>query len=120
MQSKITDSLEDLTASIKEYLELRIDEIKLNVAEGLALIISKFISTLILIFLGAIAVGYLSYAFGSWIGDLLNSAELGALITAGVIIILMIIVFLCRNRLFSDSLIRMFVKLFFNRDEKER
>lgn len=114
----LKDSFEDLFSSVKEYIELRKDGAKLRMAENLTLLSSRFISLLIMVLLGAIAVGFLSIALSSWLSELLNSPVLGPLITGGVLLLLLLMVFLRRERLFSNSLVKMFIKLLFSKEDR--
>lgn len=109
--------LEDLYASLKEYLNMRIDEAKLSLSESLAILFGKIILFVLLTVIGAIAFGFLATAFSNWIGALLDSKALGALITGGVFILLMFIIYLFRNKLFTDSMVRMFINMLFKNSD---
>lgn len=105
--------LEDLYASLKEYLNMRIDEAKLSLSESLAVLFGKIILFVLLAIIGAIAFGFLASAFSDWMGTLLGSKALGALITGGAFLLLMLIVYLFRNKLFTDGMVRMFINMLF-------
>lgn len=109
--------LVELYSSIKDYLDLRIDEIKLALTENMAKIFSKIIYFILAAITGGIAVGFLAIAFSSWMGTLLGSPTLGYLITAGVLLLILFVLYLNRNRLFMNSAIKLFIRIFF--DEKE-
>lgn len=109
--------LEDLYASLKEYLNMRIDEAKLSLSESLAILFGKIILFVLMAVVGAIAFGFLATAFSNWIGTLLDSKALGALITGGVFLLIMLILYLFRNKLFTDSMVRMFINMLFKNSD---
>ena len=112
-----SEPIEDLYSSLKEYLDLRIDQLKLIAVDKLATAGSKLYASLFILLFAATASVFLLLALMYWLGELLGSIALGALITAGVHIILLIIVWIFRKRLFTNTMIRTFVKLFFHREE---
>ena len=52
-----------------------------------------------------------------WIGELIGSYAGGAGIVAAVFLIILGVLFLLRKRLFRDTFVPMFVKLFFDDDK---
>ncbi len=109
-----TNPLEELFSSIKDYLGLRIDEIKLTFIENLSKIFSRILLMVMIVLAGALIVGFLAVSFSLWIGGLLGSAIYGHLITAGVLLLIIALLLLFRNRIFMNTPIRMFTKMFFN------
>lgn len=112
------EPLEEFGSSLKEYIELRIERLKLSTIEKLATAGSKLYATLFIMLFAAVAFVFLLLALMYWIGDLLGSIALGALITGGFHIILLIIVWIFRKRLFTGSMIRSLTKIFFNEEER--
>ncbi len=106
--------LGDLFSSIKDYYDLRTDEIKLILAENMAKIFSKMIYFFLIIITGGLALGFLATSFSSWLSVALDSKTLGALITGGIFVILMVVLYFFRNRLLMNSAVRMFIKIFFD------
>ena len=109
-------NFENLTDSAREYLDMRIDSFKLRVVESLSKLFSKILYVLILIIILAIAVALTASALSIYIGRLLNSEALGSIITAGGFILLATIVILKRKTLFTDSMVKMFIPLFFENE----
>lgn len=112
-----TEPLEEFGSSLKEYIDLRIDKLKLTAVERLAAAGSKLYSTLFIILFAAVAFVFFLLALMYWLGDLLGSVALGALITGGFHLILLILVWIFRKKLFTAPMIKTFVKIFFNEKE---
>src|SRR5574344_1326628 len=105
--------LEELYSSIKDYLNMRIDEAKLSLTESLATLFSKIVVFILIIVTGAVAFGFLAAAFSSWIGSLLGSPTYGQLITGGILLIAVFVLYLLRKKLFADGMVRMIIDMLF-------
>jgi hypothetical protein len=109
---------ENLADSAKEYLDMRLDAIKLQLVENLSVLFSRIVSvTLLIIFIG-IALAFLASAFSWWIGDLLESKAAGTVITGGLFLLLALILYFRRRKLFINSMVAMFSKMFFETSDK--
>ncbi len=106
--------LGDLFSSIKCYIDLRIDEIKLALAENLAKIFSRIIFFFLLFILVGIVLGICAAALASWLTELVGNHTAGLLITAGVFIIIILVLFLFKDRFMINSPLRMFLRMFFD------
>lgn len=105
--------LDELYSSLKEYLDLRINESKLSLAESLAVLFSRMIVFVLAVITGSVAFTFIAFAFSEWIGALLNSQALGSLITGGIFLIAVIILVLLRKRLFTDSMVKLLIGMIF-------
>lgn len=106
--------LEDLFSSIKHYLDLRLDEIKLSLAENLAKIFSRIIFFLLFFILLGILLGVGAAALSVWIEGLIGSRLGGLLITALLFAIALFVLYLFRNRFMVNGPLRMFIKILFD------
>ena len=106
-------SLGDLFSSIKHYVDLRIDEIKLTLAENMAKILSRIIFFLLLFILIGIVLGIVAAALSSWFAVLVGNKTAGLLITAGLFIIVILCLFIFKDRFLINSTLRMFLRMFF-------
>lgn len=107
------ENLESFVGSAKEYIDMQIDSLKLRMVENLSLLFSRIIYTLLLIILLGIAVAFMASALSWYIGALLDSRVWGSLITAGVFILFAIIIIFKRKKLLIDSMVKMFIPMFF-------
>lgn len=107
----------DFTGDIKEYLNLRIQLIRLNVTEKISVALSGFISG------GLIAILYLLFClFGSaalafWLGAMFESYALGFVCVAGFYLVIAII-FQAINKSFKSNLTDKFIADFSNDDDE--
>lgn len=109
-----SNPLGDLFSSIKCYVDLRIDEIKLALAENLAKIFSRIIFFFLLFILVGVVLGIVAAALASWFTVLVGNRTAGLLITAGLFIIIILILFLFKDRFLINSPLRMFLRMFFD------
>ena len=105
--------LGDLFSSIKCYIDLRIDEIKLALAENLAKIFSRIIFFFLLFILVGVVLGIAAAALSSWFTVLVGNRTAGLLITAGIFLLLILALFLFKDRFLINSPLRMFLRMFF-------
>lgn len=110
---------DELYSSLKEYLDLRINEGKLSLTESLAVLFSRLIVFILTVITGAVAFGFFAFAFSQWIGSLIGSQALGALITGGIFLIVVIILIVFRNKLFTDSMVKLLIGMFFKNHNNE-
>ena len=108
---------DDLTSEVKEYLEMRVDRFKLRAVDNLSTLFNKILVVGIILILAGIAFAFLAAAFSRWVGAQLNSPLLGAVITGSIFLFLALMLFLKRNTLFTDSMVKMFIKLFFENEK---
>lgn len=110
---------DELYVSLKEYLDLRINEGKLSVTESLAVLFSRLIVFVLAVITGAVAFGFFAFAFSQWIGTLLESPALGALITGGIFLLAVIILIIFRKSLFTDSMVKLLIGMIFKNEKDE-
>lgn len=100
-------------SELKEYVDLKTDELKLRAAKGLSLVMSRLVSTLLLIGLLAIVLGLLSLVLIFWIAEWTGSPALAATIVCGVFIALLAAAVCLRKRLFRDGFVKLFIEIFY-------
>mgnify|MGYP004443576317 FL=1 len=117
--------LEDLFIAVKDYMDLRIDQIKLHLAENMAKTYSRILSAIVCLLLGGIAFSFIAVAYYKWISALLLTAApvyhefWASIITAATVIILLVMVLLFREKLLLGSSIRMFIRMFFEAKDQD-
>lgn len=112
--------LEELFSSMRDYLDLRLDEIKITLSENLAKILSRIIYFFIVILVSCMAIAFFASAFSAWMETLLGSKTLGMLITGGLLLLIIVVLYFFRNRLMLNSNIRMFIKIFFDKSKEDQ
>ncbi len=119
MAENYSDSnpLSDLFSAIKRYVDLRTDEVKLALAENLAKVFSRIMFTFLVVILVGVVLGILAAALSTWLGTLLGNSVYGMLVTAGIFIIIILVLFLFRDRFMINSPLRMFLRMFFDKHD---
>ncbi|MGN1211056.1 MAG: hypothetical protein ACI4TM_05175, partial [Candidatus Cryptobacteroides sp.] len=113
MENNITRSAEQLGRDAAEYIDLKIDDVKLRTAKALSITLNRLILSVLFLSLGSIILAALAFGGVLLIGKLLGNYAAGAFIVAGFFLIVLIILVLLRKKLFLGGLVRMFMKLFF-------
>lgn len=111
--SEFLEPLSDLSQTAKEYIDLRVDEVKLKTAKGLSVSIGRILSYMVLLLVAANLLLVLSFAAVLFLGDALKSYGLAALIVSAALAVILFVLFLLRNKLFSGGFVKLFIKLFF-------
>ena len=111
--SDFTRPVEDLGQKTTEYIDLRVDELKLKTAKGLSLTLSKLLYMLLVLFVVSIIM--ISIAVGGvlWIGEMVGSYAGGAAIVAAFFLLVLGVLVLLRKRLFRNTFVPLFIDLFF-------
>lgn len=98
---------------IKDYIEKRIELIKLNAAEKTLKVVGVSIPVLILFILMIFFLILLNIGLGLFIGNALHNSAYGFLLLAAFYLFMMILVFLFRNNI-KNLFINKAIKTFFN------
>jgi hypothetical protein len=117
----MSDELNNIKKDIQDYLEIKLDQIRLHTAENISRILSGAISIAILGYLLFFILLFLSFAAGYYFASSLDSNELGFLCVAGFYVLVLIIFLLFRKKIVERPVIKAIVKLFFPKiadDEK--
>lgn len=113
MESRFTRPAEDFARSTAEYIDLKVDEVKLRTAKGLSVTLNSLLLSILFLSLASIVLMALAFGGVLLLGDIIGSYAAGAFIVAGVFLMLMALVFVLRKRLFLNGLVQMFIRLFF-------
>lgn len=94
----------------KEYLETRLDLIKLQAAGKLSKALGLFFSLILAFLLFFFVVVFLGMVLGFWIGEMTNSYTIGFSCSAGLFIFLLLIILWFREPLIQRPLSNMLIK----------
>ncbi len=110
---------EELATAVKEYVDTRLDAVKLSVAEKVSALLANLLAgmVVVLVFLCFVFFGSIALALllGSWLG----AWWLGFLIVAGIYLLLGLITWLARGRLIRIPIMNAMIRQLFNRLEYE-
>ncbi len=117
--SNFSQPAEDLSRKAQEYIDLRLDDIKLRAVKGLSITASKLVGMILLLGLVINLVLVLSFGIILLVGELIGSYAWAALGVAVVLGIGLWILLRKRDSLFRDTFVPLFVKLFFSDDDED-
>lgn len=120
MESRFTRPAEDFAKSAAEYIDLKMDEVKLRTAKGLSVTLNRMILAILFLSLGSIVLTAAAFGGVLLLGDIIGSYSAGAFIVSGFFLLVIVILFLLRKKLFLNGFVRMFVKMFFEEEGGER
>lgn len=103
-----------LFASLKEYVNMKLDSFTLKAVEDISIVSGKVILILIFTMLGVVILQLLGFALSYFIGEQLGSNALGFLIVGGIFVVAFLVVFCLRKKLFTNSIVKLFINMFFN------
>ena len=112
--SNFSRPAEDLSREAQEYLDLRLDDVKLRTAKGLSVSASRLVGIILLLGMATNLVLVLSFGIILLVGELVGSYAWAALGVAAVLGVVLWILVRKRDTLFKDTFVPLFVKLFFS------
>ncbi len=116
------EEFRDIKNDIQEYVDVRVNLIKLHTAENISKILTQTATFAIVGYLMFFILLFFSFAVGFFLAERLHSNELGFLSVAGIYMLLLILFLTVRKRIIERPIIKAVVKLFFpkfSNDEKE-
>jgi hypothetical protein len=113
------DDFNDLRKDILEYIEVKLDLIRLHTAENISRIFSNVATIAVIAYLLFLIVLFISFATGFYIGSLLDSNEIGFLCVAGFYTLLLILFLVLRKQIVERPVIKAVVRLFFPKFEND-
>ena len=117
---KLSDNFTEISENVKEYIRLRTDLLKLTLTEKLSMILSALFITVILFLVFLFICMFVSIAFIFWFRAHAGSLYGGALIVAGFYLLVGVIVFLVRNKIFTDPLVSQISKILLEEEDGEK
>jgi hypothetical protein len=116
----LKDNVSEISDNVKAYIRLKTDLLKLTLTEKLSLIISAMLISVILFLVFLFISMFVSIAFIFWFRDHAGPLYAGALIVAGFYFLIGVIVFLMRNSLFIDPLVKQITKVLLEEEDEDK
>ena len=102
------------------YVNLRIDSFKLSLVENLSVLLSGGFGIFIFIIFLSVALMCFIAALTVLLAELIGSVLWALLIVGGVFLIISVIAFVLRDKLIVNSMVRMFSRMFFEKNDDEK
>jgi hypothetical protein len=107
------NEIDELRKDLLEYLEVKVDLVRLHMAENISRILSNIATSAIIVDLILLIIIFLSLAAGLFIGSKLNSNELGFLCVSGFYFLLLILFLIFRKKIVEKPVVRNIIRLLF-------
>ncbi len=102
-----------LEQSVKDYVNLRVDEYKYKGVENFSIISNKTLVVLVAVMLGVVILQLAGFAVAFMIGEIVGSTAIGFGATALIFVVVLLVVYARRDSLFLDKMLRMYSRMFF-------
>ncbi len=113
------DHISGLRESLQKYFETRVSYYGLVAFEKAVRLLTTYIGNGVVMLALLIALIFLSGAAAIFVGNLLGRMELGLLIIGGFYLLMALILYLLRDRIFAPHVIRSLAEIFFKDDDKD-
>jgi len=116
------EDVNQIKKDLLEYLDIRLDQIRLHTAEGLSRFFSRILIIAIIGYLLFFILLCLSFAAAFLIGSLLDSIQLGFLMVALFYGLILTVFIIFKKQIIEKPVIKAFVQLLFPKfteDEKQ-
>ena len=117
--SQFTQPAEDLSRKAQEYIDLRLDDVKLRTAKGLSVTASRLVAFFLIIGVATSLLLALSFGLILLVGELFGSYAWSAIGVAALEGLGLWILIRRRDHLFKDTFVPLFINLFFNDDDDD-
>jgi hypothetical protein len=117
---KISENFSELADNVKRYVQLKIDLLKLNFLEKFSKLVSFVVITLVFFLLFLFIVLFISMGFIFWFRDNFGHEWLGAIIVACFYLLMGIVIWLFRFRLFLNPVVARLSKILFEDEDEEK
>ena len=101
----------------KDYIDLKTDEVKLRTTQGLSTAMGRLTAVLLLVGLLVIVLGLLAVVLIQWIGQWTGSVAVASSIVCGAFFLVLAVLFFLRKRLFRNTFVKLFIKVFYGDEE---
>lgn len=113
MKSNMIDEIRNIVTQSKDWLKLEVEYAKLTIAEKLTLLLGSLIIGFVCLLLGVVVLIMLAFALAE-LFKLMMVPALAYLSTAGVICMLLFVLFLLRKQMLLNPIARLITKVFFD------
>jgi hypothetical protein len=119
MQERFGAYVNETASLLKEYIEVRLELVKLQAVRMASRALSILLTAFIIIMLCLFILLFLGLTFSAWISAVTGSAIAGYAATAGLYLLLMLVVIAARKPLLQNPLIRLFIQENLKEEDEE-
>jgi hypothetical protein len=107
---KTFTAFENLATGTKEYINVRLERIKLSTADKVSKIVANFVAAIFIMLAVSLFVIFLGISLGFYLGNVLGSNWLGFLIVAGIYFIKIFLILLLKEKLIRIPVMNAIIK----------
>jgi len=111
--------IEELTDTIKEYADTRIESAKLDVAEKLSSILANLLAGILITTVFLFALIFAGIALGFVLGAWMGKMWAGFLVVSGLYLLIGIVVWTAREKIIRLPVMNALIKQLFSNDNEE-
>lgn len=119
MKESITSELDELKKELEEYVQIRIDLIKLHIAGEMSRFFSSFMTKTVMFYLFFFVFMFFSIAAGLVLGSWLNSYALGFVAMGSLFLLAALIFWFLRKKLIERHVVQRFIELMFPKFDED-
>lgn len=105
---------QEMLSATKDYIDIRTDEAKLDITEGLSKGFGKILSAIMILQMVVVVLALLSAALIMWLGSLIGNNVAAAFIVTGLYALIPILIYMLRNKVFVRAFEKIFLAVFFS------
>ncbi len=113
MRERINNEMRGTKGDIEEYINARIDMVKLHTAEGVSKFISTILVRMVVLYVMFFVLLFASVAVSFWLGEIFDSKAIGFIIIAGFYLFVGLIVIALRRFIIERPVITSIIHLLF-------
>lgn len=119
MSDKLTESMSELNEAVKQYVQTRIDLVKLLFLKKISQYMNILFGMLVTILLSTLIVAFAGVIFTLWYGETFNNYIEGAFIVLGILVVFLVLFLVFRKKLLTSFLLSNFSEILFEDDETD-
>ncbi|MBO4570678.1 MAG: hypothetical protein J5699_01970 [Bacteroidales bacterium] len=104
---------ENLADDVKDYISMQEDKLKLQTTKAASMGIARLLAMVLIILVAFVALMLLAFAGVLLLGEAMKSYAGAAFIVAGVVIVALLVLILCKKKLFVNTFVKLFIDVFY-------
>ena len=117
--NRISDNISSMTENVRDYVNLRIDYVKLILTEKIAKLASFFLVSVIFFILAMFLILFISFAFVFWFGEEIGPMYTGALIVVAFYFLIGLLIYGFRQKIFINPLVKHLAKILMEEENED-
>ena len=120
MSDKLTKNIAGLNDSVKQYVQARIDLVKLQLLKKVSQSLSFIFGLFVFILIAVLVLMFSGAAFAFWYGNTYNNYLEGVLIVVGFLVLISVLFLLLKNKILTSVFLRNFSEILFEDENNKK